>query len=93
MPFRTKSSPATVFEQIMDDLKKMFPPNHRYGMPFMQTTACKAAIRAGRSDYKGKRHCLSVDSMTRLDDPHHCAHGRPTFFRISAEILRRISGE
>lgn len=82
MPFGTKSSPATVFEQIMDDLKKDVPAKSQIWYALMQTTACKAAIRAGEVITREEALSL-VDSMTRLDDPYHCAHGRPTFFRIS----------
>ena len=37
-----------------------------------------------------KEEALSlIDKMTALEDPYHCAHGRPTFFTVSRKDFEK----
>ena len=71
-----------MFTDILTDMKRELPAPGNIWYSLIQTTACKAAIRAG--DVISKEEALSlIDSLHKLNDPYHCAHGRPTFFKIS----------
>ena len=71
-----------MFTDVLSDMKRDLPAPGNIWYSLIQTTACKAAIRAG--DVISKEEALSlIDSLYDLNDPYHCAHGRPTFFKIS----------
>ncbi|MBO4579716.1 MAG: DNA mismatch repair endonuclease MutL [Clostridiales bacterium] len=77
-----KDNVEGMFADIMADMKRDLPAPGNIWYSLVQTTACKAAIRAG--DVITKEEALSlIDSLLKLNDPYHCAHGRPTFFKIS----------
>ena len=77
-----KDNVEGMFADIMADMKRDLPAPGNIWYSLVQTTACKAAIRAG--DVITKEEALSlIDSLLTLNDPYHCAHGRPTFFKIS----------
>ena len=54
----------------------------------LHTVACKAAIKAGDVISKDEAIAL-VMQMTKLEDPYHCAHGRPTFFKIARKDFEK----
>ena len=79
---RVKNNTEGMFTDILADMKRELPSKGDIWYSLIQTTACKAAIRAG--DVITKEEALSlIDSLLPLNDPYHCAHGRPTFFKIS----------
>ena len=88
MPLGSGNKPSVMFEQIMTDLKRDVPAGSDIWYSLIQTTACKAAIKAG--DVISREEAISlVMQMTGLEDPYHCAHGRPTFFRISRKDFEK----
>ena len=77
-----KSNIEGMFSDILADMRRELPAPGDIWYSLIQTTACKAAIRAG--DVITREEALSlIDSLLPLNDPYHCAHGRPTFFKIS----------
>ncbi len=85
---KRRSSPSKMFEEILSDLKHETPDKSDIWYNLIQTTACKAAVKAGdRLDEIEIRELLS--SLRQLDDPYHCAHGRPTFFKVSRTDLEK----
>ena len=88
MPLGSGNKPSVMFEQIMTDLKRDVPAESDIWYSLIQTTACKAAIKAG--DVITKDEAISlVMQMTKLEDPYHCAHGRPTFFKIARKDFEK----
>jgi len=80
MKYRT--APSKMFEQVLTDLKHDTPDKSDIWYHLIQTTACKAAVKAGdRLSVEEIRELLS--QLKDLEDPSHCAHGRPTFFKVS----------
>ena len=88
MPMGSGNKPSVMFDQIMTDLKRDVPSGSDIWYSLIQTTACKAAIKAG--DVISKEEAVSlVMQMTKLEDPYHCAHGRPTFFKIARKDFEK----
>ena len=84
----SRSSPAKMFEEVLSDLKRDTPDKTDIWYHLIQTTACKAAVKAGdRLDIIEIKELLT--QMQGLDDPYHCAHGRPTFFKVSSTDLEK----
>ena len=77
-----KNNIEGMFSDILADMRRELPAQGDIWYSLIQTTACKAAIRAGDVITKEEALCL-IDSLLPLNDPYHCAHGRPTFFKIS----------
>ena len=88
MPLGSGNKPSVMFEQIMTDLKRDVPAGSDIWYSLIQTTACKAAIKAGDVISKDEAIAL-VMQMTKLEDPYHCAHGRPTFFKIARKDFEK----
>ena len=85
---KRRSSPSKMFEEILTDLKHETPDKSDIWYNLIQTTACKAAVKAGdKLDELEIRELLG--SLRELDDPYHCAHGRPTFFKVSRTDLEK----
>ncbi|SCW27414.1 DNA mismatch repair protein MutL [Ruminococcaceae bacterium YRB3002] len=80
--------PARMFEQVLNDLKHDTPDKGDVWFHLIQTTACKAAVKAG--DVLALKEINElIEQMSVLEDPYHCAHGRPTFFKFSRTDLER----
>ena len=77
-----KNNPSQVFEQVLSDLKRETPQKSDIWYHLIQTTACKAAVKAGDRLSIEEIHEL-INDLKGLTDPYHCAHGRPTFFKVS----------
>lgn len=85
---KSMSKPDVFFKQILEDLKKETPSKSNVWVSLIQTTACKAAIKA--HDVITKEEALSLLSqLNECVDPYHCAHGRPTFFRIEETDIEK----
>ncbi|MBP3266162.1 MAG: DNA mismatch repair endonuclease MutL [Clostridiales bacterium] len=75
------SKPEVFFTQVLEDLKRETPAKSQMWISLIQTTACKAAIKA--HDVITKEEALSlISQLHECNDPYHCAHGRPTFIKI-----------
>ena len=73
---------SKMFEQVLTDLKHDTPDKNDIWYHLIQTTACKAAVKAG--DYLSYEEIkILLKEMSDLKDPYHCAHGRPTFFKVT----------
>ena len=73
---------SKMFEQVLTDLKHDTPDKNDIWYHLIQTTACKAAVKAG--DYLSYDEIkILLKEMRELKDPYHCAHGRPTFFKVT----------
>ena len=78
---KSMSKPEVFFTQVLEDLKRETPAKSQMWISLIQTTACKAAIKA--HDVITKEEALSlISQLHECNDPYHCAHGRPTFFKI-----------
>ena len=84
----TRRNTAVMFEEILTDLKRETPAKSNIWYSLIQTTACKAAIKAGDVITRDEALAL-IDQMSVLKDPFHCAHGRPTFFKISRKDFEK----
>lgn len=78
---KSMSKPEVFFTQVLEDLKRETPAKSQLWISLIQTTACKAAIKA--HDVITKEEALSlISQLHECNDPYHCAHGRPTFIKI-----------
>ena len=83
-----KTAPSKMFEQVLTDLKHDTPDKNDVWYHLIQTTACKAAVKAG--DYLSYDEIrILLEEMRELKDPYHCAHGRPTFFKVTRTDLEK----
>ncbi len=82
VPLGKAGKQSEVFSNILTDLKRDVPSKSEIWYQLIQTTACKAAIRAGDKITQQEAMKL-IESLSKLEDPYHCAHGRPTFFTVS----------
>ncbi len=82
VPLGKAGKQSEVFGAILTDLKREVPSKSEIWYQLIQTTACKAAIRAGDRITQQEAMKL-IESLSKLEDPYHCAHGRPTFFTVS----------
>ena len=82
VPLGKAGKQSDVFGAILTDLKREVPSKSEIWYQLIQTTACKAAIRAGDKITQQEAMKL-IESLSKLEDPYHCAHGRPTFFTVS----------
>ena len=82
VPMGSSNKASEMFSEILTDLKRDNPAKTDIWYSLIQTTACKAAIRAGDVITQEQAESL-IDKLTKLEDPYHCAHGRPTFFCVS----------
>ena len=82
VPLGKAGRQSDVFQAILTDLKREVPSKSEIWYQLIQTTACKAAIRAGDKITQQEAMQL-IQSLSKLEDPYHCAHGRPTFFTVS----------
>ena len=82
VPLGKAGKQSEVFEAILTDLKREVPSKSDIWYQLIQTTACKAAIRAGDKITQQEAMAL-IEKLSKLEDPYHCAHGRPTFFTVS----------
>ena len=82
VPLGKAGKQSEVFGAILTDLKRDVPSKSEIWYQLIQTTACKAAVKAG--DWLSEKEAMSlVEKLSKLEDPYHCAHGRPTFFTVS----------
>ena len=85
---KSMSKPQVFFTQVLEDLKRETPGKSHVWVSLIQTTACKAAIKA--HDVITKEEALSLISQLHdCIDPYHCAHGRPTFIKIPEEDIQK----
>lgn len=82
VPLGKAGKQSEVFGAILTDLKRDVPSKSDIWYQLIQTTACKAAVRAGDRLTAAEAMEL-VAKLSKLEDPYHCAHGRPTFFTVS----------
>ena len=79
---KNMNKPSVIFENILADIKRDVPAKDNIWYSLIQTTACKAAIKA--HDVITREEALSlIEQLSVLDDPYHCAHGRPVFIKVS----------
>ena len=82
VPLGKAGKQSEVFGAILTDLKREVPSKSEIWYQLIQTTACKAAVKAG--DKLTEQEAMKlIESLSKLEDPYHCAHGRPTFFTVS----------
>ena len=82
VPLGKAGKQSEVFSAILTDLKREVPSKSEIWYQLIQTTACKAAVRAGDKLTQQEAMTL-IEKLSKLEDPYHCAHGRPTFFTVS----------
>lgn len=87
---KSMSKPQVFFMQVLEDLKRETPSKSQLWISLIQTTACKAAVKA--HDVITKEEAMSLLSqLAECRDPYHCAHGRPTFIRLpETDIQKRF---
>lgn len=85
---KSMSKPSVFFTKILEDLKKDVPTKGHIWDTLIQTTACKAAIKA--HDKITEEEALElIRQLGECKDPYHCAHGRPTFIKFSQTDLEK----
>ncbi len=85
---KSMDKPSVIFESILSSMKRDVPAKNSTWYSLIQTTACKAAIKA--HDVISREEALELIGQLRdLEDPYHCAHGRPTFIRIEQTDLEK----
>lgn len=85
---KSMSKPKVFFSQVLEDLKRETPAKSNVWISLIQTTACKAAIKA--HDVITKEEALAlIDQLAECIDPYHCAHGRPTFQKIDETEIEK----
>ena len=85
---KSMSKPSVFFSQILEDLKRDTPSRSEVWTSLVQTTACKAAIKA--HDVISKEEALSlIEQLSLCNDPYHCAHGRPVFHKITETEIEK----
>ena len=82
VPLGKAGKQSEVFGAILTDLKREVPAKSDIWYQLIQTTACKAAVRAGDKLTQQEAMRL-IEELSECEDPYHCAHGRPTFFTVS----------
>ena len=82
VPLGKAGKQSEVFGAILTDLKREVPSKSEIWYQLIQTTACKAALRAGDRITQQEAMRL-IEELSMCEDPYHCAHGRPTFFTVS----------
>ena len=82
VPLGKAGKQSEVFSAILVDLKREVPSRSEIWYQLIQTTACKAAIRAGDRITQQEAMRL-IEELSMCEDPYHCAHGRPTFFTVA----------
>lgn len=82
VPLGKAGKQSEVFGAILTDLKREVPAKSDIWYQLIQTTACKAAVRAGDKLTQQEAMRL-IKELSACEDPYHCAHGRPTFFTVS----------
>ncbi|MCQ2516779.1 MAG: DNA mismatch repair endonuclease MutL [Saccharofermentans sp.] len=86
---KSLSKPSVMFTQILNDLKRETPEKSNVWTSLIQTTACKAAIKAG--DVITKEEAMSlIEQLKECRDPYHCAHGRPTFIKTHITDIEKM---
>ena len=82
---------SSMFKDIIDDiLGAPKTQNSQKEYRFLATLACKAAVKGGMK-LDVKEQIALVDSMSKIDNPFNCPHGRPTAFEMTRyEIERRF---
>jgi len=56
----------------------------------IEIMACRCAVKAGAKLSIGEMDRI-LTQLTKVENPYHCAHGRPTILRLtSAELLKRF---
>ena len=79
---KSMDKPDVIFMSILSDLKREVPAKNGVWYQLIQTTACKAAIKA--HDVITREEALDlIKQLSVLNDPYHCAHGRPVFIKVS----------
>ena len=85
---KSLSKPEVFFNQVLEDLKRETPSKSDVWVSLIQITACKSAIKA--HDRITKEEALSlISQLKECTDPYHCAHGRPTFFKVAETDLEK----
>jgi DNA mismatch repair protein MutL len=56
----------------------------------IQYMACHKSIRAGDPIWTRERVRKLILELDKMDNPHHCAHGRPTYISITFEELEKM---
>ena len=88
VPLGKAGKQSEVFGAILTDLKREVPSKSEIWYQLIQTTACKAAVKAG--DKLTQQEAMKlIESLSKLEDPYHCAHGRPTFFTVSKKDFEK----
>lgn len=85
---KSMSKPSVFFTKILEDLKKDVPTKGHIWDTLIQTTACKAAIKAHDKITVEEAQEL-IRQLGECKDPYHCAHGRPTFLKFSQTDLEK----
>ncbi len=88
VPLGKAGKQSEVFGAILSDLKRDVPSKSDIWYQLIQTTACKAAVKAG--DRLTRQEAMKlIKSLSKLEDPYHCAHGRPTFFTVQKKDFEK----
>ncbi len=86
--FLPEKSITAVFIDMTETLKSETDASDEKYLLAMATAACKAAVKAhDRLDPQEIR--ALIDSLTILDNPFSCPHGRPVIVRFSRKVIEK----
>lgn len=76
-------------ETIINEFKNDLPMGNDRWFASIASAACKAAIKA--HDRIDEQEVISlINQLSKLKDPYHCPHGRPTFIRQSISDFEKM---
>lgn len=58
----------------------------------IQYLACHKSLRAGEEIWNREKIRKLIQELDQCENPHHCAHGRPTYIIISFDELEKLFG-
>jgi DNA mismatch repair protein MutL len=56
----------------------------------IQYLACHKSVKAGEAIWNRERVRNLIQELDRCQNPHHCAHGRPTYISITFDELEKL---
>lgn len=83
------AKPSKIFTDLLTELKKELPTGNDKWYLSIATAACKAAIK-GHDLITTEEVRALLESLSYLEDPYHCPHGRPTFVKLTNDDLEKM---
>ena len=83
--------PARLLREVLDDLEDGSGRIDALAERVLATMACHASVRGG-DELDGTRAEALLRDLDRVERSTHCPHGRPVYFELPHEEIRRRLG-